>query len=116
MAKQRLKICHDRVLPKDSARQQPTSRQRSRDASRAIIVLRKMWINGSTLRVRFMGGTSAQKALVREQAQWWSEHANLTFEFSDAPDAEIRILFDPDDGAWSYVAPTPAQFSRVSRR
>jgi len=70
---------------------------------RAIIEFRKMWINGSMLRVRFMGGTAAQRALVREQAGWWTEHANLRFDFNNAPDAEIRIAFDPNEGAWSYI-------------
>jgi hypothetical protein len=27
----------------------------------------------------------------------------LTFDFNDAPNAEIRIAFDENDGAWSYV-------------
>ena len=103
MAKRRLKVCHDRVLPEDMFRQQPLARPRSRDVFRAVLEFRKMWINGSTLRVRFMGGTAAQRASVREQAQRWTEHANLTFEFSEAADAEIRISFDPDDGAWSYI-------------
>jgi hypothetical protein len=103
MAKRRLKVCHDRVLPEDMFRQQPLTRPRSRDVFRAVLEFRKMWINGSTLRVRFMGGTAAQRASVREQAQRWTEHANLTFEFSEAADAEIRIAFDPDDGAWSYI-------------
>lgn len=112
MAKRRLKVCHDRVLPQDTFRQQPLMRPRNRDIFRAVLEFRKMWINGSTLRVRFMGGTSAQKALVREQAAWWSEHANLTFEFSDAPDAEIRITFDPDDGAWSYIGTDARKISQ----
>ena len=103
MAKRRLRVCHDRVLPEDMFRQQPLARPRSGDVFRAVLEFRKMWINGSTLRVRFMGGTAAQRASVREQAQRWTEHANLTFEFSDAADAEIRITFDPDDGAWSYI-------------
>ncbi len=50
-----------------------------------------------------MGGTAAQKATVSEQAGWWTKHANLEFNFNNAPGAEIRITFDPDDGAWSYV-------------
>jgi hypothetical protein len=62
-----------------------------------------MWINGSTLRVRFMGGNPAQQALVKEQALWWTQHANLTFDFNNAPDAEIRIAFNSSDGAWSYI-------------
>jgi len=60
-------------------------------------------MNGSSLRVRFLAGTSAEQQLVREQAGWWTDHANLTFDFGTAPDADIRIGFDPTDGAWSYI-------------
>jgi hypothetical protein len=98
-----LKICHDRILPQEMFRRQPISRNRIGGNFRAIIEFRKLWINGSTLRVRFMGGTNAQKAKVKEQAAWWTEHANLTFEFIDVPGAEIRIAFDQNDGAWSYI-------------
>lgn len=97
-----LKICHDRIVPQDLSRWQPTVRGRG-NVTRAIIVLRKMWVNGSILRVSFMGGTDAQQTLVKQQAAWWTKHANLTFRFTDVPDAEIRIAFDPGDGAWSYV-------------
>src|SRR5687767_14084402 len=101
MATEKLKICHDRILPTELARHQTIVRGRSGGLTRmrAVFQFRKMWINGSILRVKFMGGTSAQKKLVREQALWWSEHANLTFEFIDVPDAEIRIAFDRNDGA-----------------
>ena len=68
-----------------------------------MLEFRKLWVNGSTPRVRFMGGTAAQRALVQTQAQGWTEHANLRFEFNNAPDAEIRIAFDQSDGAWSNV-------------
>jgi hypothetical protein len=60
-------------------------------------------MNGSTLHVRFIGGTNAQKAKAKEQAGWWTQVANLRFVFDDAPSAEIRISFDENDGAWSYV-------------
>ena len=96
-----LKICHDRILPQDLVRPQSTVNTNGRP--RAVLEFRKRWINGSTLRVRFMGGTAAQQALVMEQARWWAEHANLRFEFNNAPDAEIRIAFNPSDGAWSNV-------------
>jgi len=82
-------------------RLQPTMRLGGR--TRAIAPIGKTWMNGSTLRVRFMGGTAAQRAIVKEQAGWWTQHANLRFEFDNSPNAEIRIRFDPDDGAWSYV-------------
>jgi hypothetical protein len=71
--------------------------------TRAISPIGKTWMNGSTLRVRFIGGTAAEQNTAREQAGWWSQVANLKFDFNNAPNAEIRIKFDPNDGAWSYV-------------
>ncbi|WP_418314857.1 M12 family metallopeptidase [Piscinibacter sakaiensis] len=97
----RPKVCIDRLLPTETHRFQSTVRRGG--SLRAILVASKMWMNGSTLRVRFLGGTAEQRAKVREQAGWWSAHANLKFDFNDAPDAEIRIAFDPNDGAWSYI-------------
>lgn len=96
------KPCIDRVLPKELWRYQSLV---SRPGGRlsAVAPIGKAWINGSTLRVRFMGGSEAQKAIVKEQAGWWGQVANLKFDFNDAPDAEIRISFDPNDGAWSYI-------------
>jgi hypothetical protein len=97
-----VKICHDRLLPKDLVKPQQTLAVGD-GTSRAIIVLGKLWVNGSKLHVRFMGGTPAQQAIAQEQAKWWTDHANLTFEFDNAPNAEIRIAFDSSDGAWSYI-------------
>ncbi len=97
-----VKFCTDRLLPSDQMRFMSTV-HRDGGPTRAIMPVGKRWMNGSTLRVRFMGGTAAQHAKVREQATWWTAFANLRFEFNDAPDAEIRIAFDPSDGAWSYV-------------
>lgn len=96
------KFCIDRVLPRDLSRPQRVRSLRG-GQSRAIIDFRRLWVNGSTLQVRFMGGTAAQHDLVKEQAGWWTQHANLNFNFNNAPDAEIRIAFDPNDGAWSWV-------------
>ena len=98
---ERLKVCIDRLLPADQMRFQSTTRRGG--GTRAIIPIGKLWMNGTTLRVRFMGGTAAQQAKAREQALWWTQFANLKFDFNNAPDAEIRIAFNPDDGAWSYV-------------
>ena len=98
-----LKVCHDRILPQDLNRPHAIESGRRGSPARAVFQFRKMWINGSNLRVRFIDGSASQRALAREQARWWTEHANLTFEFGTAPDAEIRVAFDPSDGAWSYV-------------
>jgi len=95
-------VCFDRVLPRDLFRPQALAPPRG-GRVRAIAPIGKTWMNGSVLHVRFLGGTPAQRALVREQAGWWTEVANLQFVFDDSPQAEIRIAFDPADGAWSYV-------------
>jgi astacin (peptidase family M12A) len=97
----RIKVCHDRLLPQAMVR--PHHVMRGPGGMRAVLFFRKLWVNGSTLRVRFLGGTAAQRAKARTQALWWSQHANLKFAFNDALDAEIRIAFDPNDGAWSYI-------------
>ena len=99
---ERPKVCFDRVLPRELMRLQPTTRRRGGPV-RAIAPIGKTWMNGSPLRVRFMAGTPAEKAVAREQAGWWTQVSNLKLNFNDAPDAEIRITFDPGDGAWSYV-------------
>ena len=97
----RAKVCIDRVLPHDLFRPQLT--RRSAGGMRAISPIGKTWMNGTTLRVRFLGGTAREKAIAIEQAGWWGASANLKFVFDDSPGAEIRISFDPNDGAWSYV-------------
>ncbi|MDH5423290.1 MAG: M12 family metallopeptidase [Acidimicrobiia bacterium] len=95
------KICFDRILPADLHRPQRMMNVGGR--LRAVFEFRKRWLNGSTLKVRFLEGNSDQKAQVIEEANRWTQHANLNFDFGDAPDADIRITFDSNDGAWSYV-------------
>jgi hypothetical protein len=97
----RPRVCIERVLPADLFRVHYALPGQT--GLRAVLEYRKLWINGSTLHVRFMGGTAAQRAKAQAQALWWTEHANLELRFDDAPSAEIRVAFDPLDGAWSYV-------------
>lgn len=91
-------ICFDRLLPEDLFR--PLTPPSDLEA---IIVIGKLWPNGTTLRVRFIGGTPQQRQLAMTQANWWSEHVNLAFVESSDLDAEIRVTFDANDGAWSYI-------------
>ncbi len=95
------RICYDRLLPGELAR--PREVVRAGGRTRAISPVRKQWVNGSTLRIRFLGGTAEQRRQVETIAPQWCNHANLKFEFGEDPRAEIRVSFDPDDGAWSYV-------------
>ena len=98
----RPKVCIDRIFPRDLMRLQPVSRMRD-GRTRAIAPIGKTWMNGSTLSVRFMGGATREQAVAREQADWWAQVANIKFDFNNAPNADIRITFDPNDGAWSWV-------------
>jgi hypothetical protein len=97
----RAKVCIDRTLPTELMRPQRTMRRAGR--VRAISPIGKTWMNGSTLRVRFLGGTANEQVTAREQAGWWGQVANLKFEFNNANNADIRIAFDSNDGAWSYI-------------
>lgn len=110
---ERPKVCHDRVLPYEMDRPRtlvapPRSRsgRGGNHAVRAVIPdYRKLWVTGSTLRVRFVEGTEEQKAIARAEALLWTQHAkaNIRFQFTDDLDAEIRVGFDPGDGAWSWI-------------
>jgi len=106
------RMCYDKILPQDLRRAIPFM---SIDAgrTRAISPIGKLWINGSTLRIRFLGGTQQQHDMVRRYAPQWTQHANLNFDFGNAADAEIRIAFE-DDGAWSYIG-TDAKGIHVSQ-
>ena len=98
----RPKVCIDRILPRNLMTPHPVKR-RADGRLEAIAIKEKPWMNGSTLHVKFLGGTSVEHSKVQKQAGWWMEVANIRFVFDNAPMAEIRIAFDKDNGAWSYV-------------
>jgi hypothetical protein len=97
------RICYDKILPRNLLAAQEAAAQPNRRILRAIMPNNKNWPNGSKLRVRFMGGTEQQRAMVKQFAPSWCEFTKLDLLFNDAPQAEIRITFDADDGAWSYI-------------
>src|SRR5438093_8562735 len=98
---ERWKVCTDRVLPPAAMLPQRTFMRGGR--TRAISPIGKTWMNGTSLHARFLGGTPSQQATARNQAGWWTQFANISIQFDNSPNAEIRIAFDPDDGAWSYI-------------
>ena len=97
------KVCFDRILPSNLHRP-PTGPllMLSQGPTRAAFEIAKLWPNGTTLHIRFLNGSAQQKQIVKQFAPQWTQHANLTFVFDDAPAAQIRIAFN-DDGAWSYI-------------
>lgn len=99
------RICYDKILPANLFRAQELAPLRPGHdlAPRAIAPNGKSWQNGANLRVRFIGATEQQRALVKQFAPTWSDFANVKFVFDDSPQAEIRISFDQNDGSWSYI-------------
>ncbi len=61
-----------------------------------------LWTPGDVLRVRFLDGAEELVHRVAEVGAEWSRYANLSFEFGDDPDAEVRISFQ-QPGSWSYT-------------
>ena len=109
--KQKPKICFDRLLPRNLQRPIPGillelnlagKPSRFEGRTRLALVTKKKWVNGSLLRVKFMGGTSGEQDTVKKYAAEWTKYGNISFDFSNSPDSEIRIAFQ-DDGSWSYI-------------
>ena len=97
------KVCFDRFLPKDLTARLPRANSSGHVRAGAAILKSKRWKKGSTLTIRFLEGTTAQKNKVKKLAVEWTQYANLKFAFSNSRDAQIRITFDRSDGAWSYL-------------
>jgi hypothetical protein len=108
-------VCFDRVLPRDLFSPQALAPPRG-GRVRAIAPIGKTWMNGSVLHERFLGGTPAQRALVREQAVWWTEVANLQFVFDDSPRRRSGSRSTPPTAPGPTWAPTAAAFPRPSPR
>ncbi len=61
------KLCFDKVLPSELNR--PLRLMMIGGQLQAVFEFRKRWIIGSTLSVRFMGGTQAEQDLVRDMGK-----------------------------------------------
>jgi hypothetical protein len=97
------RLCFDRILPRELLLPHQSLSQGPGRVSRAIAPRNRQWANGSTIEISFRGGTKAQRDLVKSVAPEWCEFANLELRFTENPAAAIRVSFQPDDGAWSYI-------------
>jgi len=61
------------------------------------------WKDRKVLRVRFLDGSEFLMAKVRYYAQFWSDYANIRFEFKETGLSDIRVSFNPDGSSWSYI-------------
>ena len=72
----------------------------------------RLWKPGTTLRVRFLGGSPNLQQRVANAAQEWTRHANIKFAFIRSEPSDIRISFQPG-GSWSALgtfAKDPQEF------
>lgn len=97
------KTCFDRILTSELSRPLVDRFvELSSGTARAVFLVSKLWKNGTTIEISFLGGTTQQKDLVKKVAVEWTQYANLNFNFTNNPKATIRIAF-ANDGAWSYI-------------
>lgn len=95
----------------------------------AVVETLLRWDPGDTITVAFLGGDAELHAKIRDAANEWTEHANLTFDFETAPGvfrtwsrddtayaADIRIGFDRvfQPGYWSIVGRNSVEPNVVS--
>jgi hypothetical protein len=71
--------------------------------ARTALINLKKWDTGYNLRCRFLDGDDYQKGKVQEKAQIWQSNANISINFCDDADAEVRISFQADSGSWSAI-------------
>lgn len=75
----------------------------------AAIVNSAKWSQGRTLNVLFLNGAPEQHAVVKRvvEENFGPKQINLKWRFlpsgSRESEAQIRITFNPQDGAWSYL-------------
>jgi hypothetical protein len=89
------------LTPSESARLaevRKTSPEKFRENSGAS----KLWPNGSTLRIRFMDGTTEQRNKFRRALDEWLRYANLQSTYVESQDAPIQVSFS-GEGSWSMV-------------
>ncbi len=115
-----LRLCVDRIVPEDMQRVGASVESNLRDVGdlfeqlpelhaheaggilRAAISVPKKWPNGTTVKCRFLDGSSTQKTRVEGWAHKWEQYANIKFQFVTSGDAQIRISF-LQDGSWSAL-------------
>lgn len=100
---------YDNQAPKTSA---PSRKKR------AVAFPADLWPQHSTLKISLMGMTPEQEQFTKNNINKWAPHVNLTFEFTQSPNADIRIAADNTEGGSSTIgvdaknvpAPTPTMF------
>lgn len=70
---------------------------------RAVTFPEKYWKQKQTIRIKFLEGTAQQRTFVYNAIKEWEAFLNLNLTFVIDGQSEIRVTFDQNDGAWSYI-------------
>jgi len=75
------------------------------NSNEAVVLGDKLWKNGQTLYVGFMGGDERiQRKVKNLVSDNWAKHVNLTFVWGcKVENSHIRISFNCDDSSWSCI-------------
>ena len=77
--------------------------------TKAALLSGLKWPPGSTVTIKFLGGSPTLKERVKNVALVWTTIANLRFDFVQEGDADIRIAFEQGRGSWSYLGTVALQ-------
>lgn len=97
-----IKACVDILLPPDLRAEASRLAIQENWANEGPATPTRFWHAGRPLRIRFLTRNTPLVTRVLETANTWLHHANLIFELSHDPAAEIRIGFTPG-ATWSYI-------------
>ena len=113
-----LRLCVDRVVPTEATMDAAVMAMSENPANEPpplitrpgvavhpqeiAAVTSKKWNNGRKLKVKFLDGSVKQKSQTQKYAEVWTQYANVSFDFSGAANAEIRISFRRT-GSWSAL-------------
>jgi hypothetical protein len=75
----------------------------STEGSKAALLNAARWPTGSTITAKFIEGDPGLQQRVKAVAQQWTSLANLSFDFRNEGDTDIRIAFQQGN------APNPAR-------
>ena len=77
--------------------------RRAMEGAKAALLNAARWPTGSTITVKFIGGSPELQERVRKVALEWAALANLTLDFRNSGETDIRIDFQQGNGSWSYL-------------
>jgi len=81
----------------------PICTERGADSIGAAALSDRVWKGKTVLKVQFLDGSEFLKKQVRYYAQFWSNYANIKFEFVEKGPSDIRVSFTKDGSSWSYI-------------